>query len=77
VLDWCDRLVCSQRGGREIDMVVTRERGGPNDRRSELKIHFEMSHHIPAQYQDLVTIVIGTWAVLALSFVAFLYLARM
>jgi hypothetical protein len=23
VLDWCDRLVCSQRGGREIDMVVT------------------------------------------------------
>jgi hypothetical protein len=26
VLDWCERLVCSKCGSREIDMVVTGER---------------------------------------------------
>jgi len=26
VLDWCERLVCSRCGGREIDMVLTGQR---------------------------------------------------
>jgi hypothetical protein len=39
-------------------------------------MHFEMSYHVPAQYDALLAISLGIWLIFGLSQAAFLYFSR-